>query len=105
DNGQVLRISQTFIVEPQAVVTESYVVVGSFNTKEQAENCFSYLKTRFFRLLCQMTIVSPDVSQRTFDLVPIQEFSEPWTDEKLYKKYGLTQEEIDYIESLILPVD
>jgi site-specific DNA-methyltransferase (adenine-specific) len=67
DNGQVLRISQTFIVEPQAVVTESYVVVGSFNTKEQAENCFSYLKTRFFRLLCQMTIVSPDVSQRTFD--------------------------------------
>lgn len=86
DNGQVLRISQTFIAEPNSVVTESYVVVGSFKTKQEAENCLSYLKTRFFRLLCQMTIVSPDVSPRTFDLVPLQNFKEAWDDLKLYKK-------------------
>lgn len=105
DNGQVLRMSQTFIVEPNAVVTESYVVIDVFETKTEAECFYSYVKTRFFRLLCQATIVSPDVSARTFDLVPIQDFNESWTDEKLYKKYSLTKEEIDYIDSMIRPME
>ncbi len=105
DNGQVLRMSQTFIVEPQAVVTESYIVVCVSENKKIVENCFSYLKTMFFRLLCQITIVSPDVSQRTFTLVPLQDFSKPWTDEELYKKYGLTDEEIQFIESMIRPME
>jgi site-specific DNA-methyltransferase (adenine-specific) len=104
DNGQVLRISKTFIAEPKSVVTESYVVVGSFEIEDEAKNCLDYLKTRFFRLLCQITIVSPDVSQRTFDLVPIQNFNEPWSDKKLYKKYKLTDEEINYLESNIRAV-
>ncbi len=104
DNGQVLRISQTFIAEPKSVLTESYVVVGSFKSQIEAENCLSYLKTRFFRLLCQMTIVSPDVSQRTFDLVPLQNFNEPWNDVKLYQKYKLTTVEIEYLESIIREV-
>ncbi len=104
DNGQVLRISQTFIAEPNSVLTESYVVVGSFKTEIEAINCLNYLKTRFFRLLCQMTIVSPDVSQRTFDLVPLQNFHESWDDEKLYSKYGLSVDEINYLESIIREV-
>jgi site-specific DNA-methyltransferase (adenine-specific) len=104
DNGQVLRISQTFIAEPNSVVTESYVVVGTFKSEQEANNCLSYLKTRFFRLLCQMTIVSPDVSPRTFDLVPIQDFNESWDDSKLYIKYNLSLEEINYLESLIREV-
>jgi len=104
DNGQVLRISQTFIAEPNSVLSESYVVVGSFETEIEAVNCLKYLKTRFFRLLCQMTIVSPDVSQRTFDLVPLQDFHETWDDEKLYRKYGLSTDEINYIESIIREV-
>ncbi|MHA8103800.1 Eco57I restriction-modification methylase domain-containing protein [Aquirufa nivalisilvae] len=104
DNGQVLRISQTFIAEPNSVVTESYVIVGTFKTEIEAQNCLSYLKTRFFRLLCQMTIVSPDVSQRTFDLVPIQDFKESWNDKKLYKKYNLNLEEITYLEAIIREV-
>ena len=105
DNGQVLRMSQTFIVEPYAVVTESYIVICVSEKKEIVENCFSYLKTMFFRLLCQITIVSPDVSQRTFSLVPLQDFSKPWTDEELYKKYGLTDEEVAFIESMIRPME
>ena len=105
DNGQVLRMSQTFIVEPHAVVTESYIVICVSDNKEKVENCYSYLRTRFFRLLCQITIVSPDVSQRTFTLVPQQDFSKPWTDEELYKKYGLTDEEIQFIESMIRPME
>lgn len=105
DNGQVLRMVQTFICEPKSVVTESYVVVGSFKTQKEALNCLSYLKTKFFRILCQVVIVSPDVSAKTFDLVPIQDFSHPWTDKDLYIKYHLTDEEINYIETNIKPME
>lgn len=101
DNGQVLRISQTFIAEPRSVVTESYVVVGVFDTKQEAENCLSYLKTKFFRMLCQLTIVSPDVSPRTFSLVPKQDYSQSWNDSDLYEKYKLTRKEISFIEDKI----
>ena len=105
DNGQVLREVQTFISEPGSVVTESYVVVASFDNETQAKNCLAYLKTKFFRLLCQVTIVSPDVSSRTFDLVPIQDFTHSWTDEELYNKYGLDIFEREYIESMIKSMD
>ena len=104
DNGQVLRAVQTFISEPGSVVTESYVVVASFNQEQLAKNCLSYLKTKFFRILCQVTIVSPDVSARTFDLVPVQDFTRSWTDADLYEKYGLTETEISFIESMIKPM-
>ena len=105
DNGQVLRMSQTFIAEPKSVVTESYVVIDAFKNRVEAENCMSYIKTKFLRFLCQPTIVSPDVLNRTFDLVPLQDFSHPWTDEMLYKKYGLTDEEVAFIESMIRPME
>jgi len=105
DNGQVLREVQTFISEPGSVVTESYVVVASFKKEILAKNCLSYLKTKFFRVLCQVTIVSPDVSARTFDLIPLQDFTRPWTDADLYAKYNLTDEEIQFIESMIKPMD
>lgn len=101
DNGQVLRLSQTFLVEPGAVVTESYVVVGVFDTKDNANKCYSFLKTKFFRFLCQPTIVSPDVSKRTFVFVPMISLNQVWTDKELYSRYGLNDMEIDYIESNI----
>lgn len=105
DNGQVLRMSQTFIVEPNAIVTESYIIIDIFESEKEAINCMSYVHTKFFRLLCQATIVSPDVSMRTFKLVPLQDFSHPWTDEQLYKKYNLTDEEINFIESMIRSIE
>jgi len=101
DNGQVLRLSQTFIAEPGSIVTESYVMVGCFNDEKDAINLLSYLKTKFFRVLCQINIVSPDVSPRVFTLVPMQNFDIPWNDQKLFEKYDLNQEEISHIEKLI----
>ncbi len=107
DNGQVLRAVQTFICEPGAVVTESYVVVASFKNAYEAKNCLKYLKTKFFRLLCQVTIVSPDVSVRTFELVPQQDFTKSsdirWEmsideiEQQLFDKYALTENEREFI--------
>lgn len=115
DNGQVLRAVQTFISEPGSVVTESYVVVASFKTKDEANNFLKYLKTKFFRILCQVLIVSPDVSAKTFSLVPLQDFTPAsdidWTqsvadiDRQLYRKYGLSEEEVAFIEKMIKPME
>ncbi len=101
DNGQVLRLSQTFIAEPGSIVTESYVVVGAFKNEIEAKNLLSYLKTKFFRILCQVNIVSPDVSQRTFDLVPLFDLKKASNDQFLYEKYKLNYEEKQHIERLI----
>lgn len=108
-------MGQTFIIEPHAVASESYVVVNSSNDKEIIFNSYKYLKTKFFRMLCQILIVSPDVSQKTFSLVPMQNFTENsdinWSqsiadiDRQLYKKYELSDEEIDFIEKMIKPMN
>ena len=42
---------------------------------------------------------------KVYSFVPLQDFSKPWTDEELYKKYDLTQEEVDFIESMIKPME
>ncbi len=49
--------------------------------------------------------ISQDATQRVYEFVPMQDFSKPWTDEELYAKYGLTDEEIAFIESMIRPMD
>ena len=46
-----------------------------------------------------------NISRGVYAFVPIQDFSKPWTDEELYKKYDLNQEEIDFIESMIKPME
>ncbi len=64
-----------------------------------------YLKSKFSRFLILMALSSIHISKTTFSFVPIQDFSKPWTDEELYTKYGLTDEEIAFIESMIKPME
>ena len=70
-----------------------------------ANNLVSYIKTNFVRFLMLQTLSSIHITKNSFQFVPLQNFNEEWTDEKLYKKYGLTQEEIDFIESMIRPME
>ena len=80
-------------------------LIGMFDSEEEAQNLQSYLKTKFVRFLVLQTISGISISKEKFRFVPLQDFSEPWTDEKLYKKYNLTKEEIGFIESMIRPMD
>lgn len=93
------------IVEPNTCCTETYIVIGPFPDEKTAANVYSYMQTKFFHLLLSLKKVSQGLSSKVFSLIPLQDFSEPWTDEKLYKKYSLTQAEIDFIESMIKPMD
>jgi site-specific DNA-methyltransferase (adenine-specific) len=63
------------------------------------------MSTRFFRFLVLLNKPTQHATSKVYSFVPIQDFSEPWTDEKLYKKYNLSQEEIDFIESMIRPME
>ncbi|MBO4734062.1 MAG: restriction endonuclease, partial [Clostridia bacterium] len=58
-----------------------------------------------FRFLLFFGKGTMQVTRSVFGLIPLQDFSKTWTDEELYKKYNLTQEEIDFIESMIKPMD
>lgn len=87
------------------ICTETYLEIGGFTTEKEAKNALSYLKTKFFRLLLGIRKTTQNTSQDTYQLVPLQDFSEPRTDEKLYQKYGLTDEEIQFIETMVAPMD
>ena len=104
-NGDYQIISSLMILSPTDVCTETYLVLGTFERKENADNLVSYIKTKFFRFLLLQALTSIHITKGCFLFVPIQDFSESWTDEKLYKKYGLTEEKIAFIESLIRPME
>lgn len=104
-NGQRRILSIIEILEPEIICTSTYIVVNAFDNLLEAKNLVKYLKTRFARFLLAQICISQHISRDTFKFVPVQDFNEEWTDEKLYKKYGLTQEEIDFIESMIRPME
>jgi len=79
-------------------------VYANFNSVDEAKNFISYLKTRFFRVLVSAMKITQHAQTSVYHFVPMQDFSHPWTDDELYKKYGLSPEEINYIESMIKPM-
>ena len=76
-------------------------MLGAFEDKIEADNLVSYVKTKFFRFLLLQTLTSIHITKNSFCFVPIQDFTEEWTDTKLYTKYGLTEHEITLIDSMI----
>jgi site-specific DNA-methyltransferase (adenine-specific) len=94
-----------FIAGPNSACTETYIVIGPFQSADTAQNALSYMQTRFFHLLVSLIKISQHATAKAYTFVPIQDFSEAWTDEKLYAKYGLTEEEIAFIESMVRPMD
>lgn len=93
-----------FIVKPNSVCTETYLVVGPFENKDFAQNALSYMQTKFFHALVAVLKISQNAARSVYELVPMQDFSKPWTDEELYKKYRLSAKEIEFIESMIRPM-
>lgn len=98
-------INKPIIGERNTCCTETYILIGPFGTKEETINVESYIHTKFFRFMVSLRKISQDATSKVYKFVPLQDFSHPWTDEMLYKKYGLTKEEIAFIESMIRPME
>lgn len=98
-------LTKPFYGSPKTVCNESYLVIGPFQDKITCDNVISYISTKFFRFLVLLKKNSQNAPRGVYRLVPQQDFSKPWTDEELYAKYGLTDDEIAFIESMIKPMD
>ena len=98
-------LGKPFLAEPESCCSETYIVLGIYKDKAKAENVTSYIRTRFFRFLVLLLKNTQDAPRRVYKLVPMQDFCKAWTDEELYAKYGLTDEEIAFIESMVKPME
>ena len=87
-----------------SVCSQTYLY-ATFASEFEAKNFITYLKTRFFRLLVSAIKITQHAQSSVYKFVPIQDFSEEWTDDKLYAKYGITEDEQEYIDSLIKPLE
>ena len=103
-------LGRPFYGEPGSICSQTYLIIGfdpdkhNF-TKEECENIISYIQTRFFRYLVSIRKKTQHNQSDVFQFVPLQDWSIAWTDSALYEKYGLTKDEIEYIESMIVPMD
>lgn len=74
-------------------------------TEDTANNLAAYLQTKFARFCHSLAKVSQDATSKTYRFVPVQDFTKLWTDEELYNKYGLTSDEISFVETTIKPME
>lgn len=113
-NGQFKIVSRTEIIGPNDVCTDSYLIVGAADSKLVVENEYKYIRTRFLRFLLMLSVTSINLSSEKFQFVPLQDFTSAsdidWNktvaeiDMQLYEKYGLTEDEVTFIESMIKPM-
>lgn len=107
DGGQRIPdivLGRPFIAPSPSVCTQTYLFFY-INSESGAESVQSYLSTRFFRFLVSLRKITQHATRSTYTWVPIQDWTTEWTDEKLYKKYGITKDEITFIESMIRPME
>ncbi|QAT49556.1 restriction endonuclease [Caproiciproducens sp. NJN-50] len=104
DDYPHLVLSQPIIGVPRTACSETYLVIGMFNTEKTANNVALYMKTQFFRFMLMLLKSTQHITQKIYSYVPIQDFNQVWTDEKLYAKYDITKDEQDFIDTLVKPV-
>lgn len=104
-DGRKKIVSRVEVLPPNTICSESYLLLSTFNNEKEAINLRDYVKTNFFRFLLSTILLTQNIAKDKFQFVPLQDFSHPWTDEMLYKKYGLSDEEIAFIESMIRPME
>ncbi len=104
-DGKRRVLSVIDVLPPGTICTETYLVIGVYPKESQARNLVTYMQTRFFRFLVSLFMYSHSITKDTYAFVPILDMNTKWTDEMLYEHYGLTKEEIDFIESKIRPME
>ena len=92
------------VAEANSVCTQTWIVAGPFELEMQAKIVSRYLQTSFVRFLVSLRKVSQDAMKGVYRWVPQQDWSQSWTDELLYAKYGITEDEIAFIDSMIRPM-
>ena len=93
------------ILNPGVIHTESYLLLYAFDTLVEAQNFSDYMSLKFPRFMMKHTLSSMNISKQNFIFVPFLNYKKKGTDEELYERYGLNDEEINYVESFIRPLN
>ena len=104
-DGKRRVFSKIDILPPGVICTETYLVIGSYKKETHTKNLVAYMKTKFFRFLVAQFMYSHHITKDSYSFVPLIDMGSQWTDERLYKRYGLTKEEVAFIESKIRPME
>lgn len=109
------RVPIPKVIDPMEICSATYLVVGENKEKYICNNISKYMQTKLFSLLVGLIKATQIAPRQVYRYVPLQDFTSnsdiDWSqpisdiDQQLYKKYGLTQEEIDYIEKTIKPME
>ena len=97
-------LGKEIVAEPPSVCTQSYLVVAPFQSERAAKSFASYYRTRLFRFLVSLRKITQHALRSTYSWVPQQTWNKTWSDEMLYEKYGITKNEIAFINSMIRPM-
>lgn len=100
-NGKFTVVSTVKVLQPGEVCTDSYLVAYASLSKDKAENFARYVCTKFFRFLLLQAISSINLSKDKFKFVPIVDLNQHWTDEMLYKHFGLSEDESKFINNMM----
>ncbi len=103
--GVDLVLGPPIVAEPNSVCTQTYIVAGPLASEEEARSAESYLRTRFLRFLVSLRKISQDTLRSVYRWVPVQTWDHQWIDADLYKKYGISADEVAFIESIIRPME
>lgn len=96
-------LGEPIALAPGSACTQTYMVAGMFDTREETENYAHYLTTKFVRFLVLQRKSTQDVTPDRFRFVPLLDMTRRWTDADLYEHFGLTEDEAAYIEDSIHP--
>ncbi|GMN14125.1 Eco57I restriction-modification methylase domain-containing protein [Altererythrobacter sp. MTPC7] len=103
-SGVDLVLGPSLIAPSPSVCTQSYLFFY-VSTREEAESIQSYYTTRFFRFLVSLRKITQHATHSTYQWVPMQTWDRAWSDADLFAKYGITNEEVTFIESKIRPMN
>lgn len=106
DGGQKIPdsvLGKPWISQPPSAATQTFLCFYVANLKE-AQSLESYYRSKFFRHLVSLRKFTQDALRPMYGWVPMQNWDREWTDEALYNKYGLTAEEVDFVEAVIRPM-
>ncbi len=98
-------LSSPIVAAPGEACTETYLVAGRFDSEAKAKRYAAYLRTRFARFLVSLRKATQHATRGVYAFVPDVPLTHEWTDEALYRRYGLTPEEVGFIESVVAPMD
>ena len=105
DSYPHLILSKPIVAGKNTCCTETYLLIGPLGNEKRAKNVAGYMTTLFFRFMILLAKSTQHITQKNYTFVPQQDFDELWTDEKLFKKYGITKDEIEFIKTLIRPME